>query len=80
MLSKALQKKIPNLLVHPALIILFDLNLAPTPRKIIRTLSPSRREKFLISVLMAPTQTAMVESGNSEINKIPPHNVRVEEV
>jgi hypothetical protein len=30
---KALQKKIPNLLVHPALIILFDLNLALTPRK-----------------------------------------------
>jgi hypothetical protein len=26
-----------------------------------------------------PMQTTMVESGNSEINKIPPHNVRVQE-
>jgi len=24
--------------------------------------------------------TTMVESGNSELNKIPPHNVRVEEI
>jgi hypothetical protein len=77
--SQSLAKEIPNLLVHPALIILFDLSLAPALRKIIRTLSPSRREKILISVLMAPAQTTMVESGKSEINKIPPHNVRVEE-
>jgi hypothetical protein len=46
-------KEIPNLHVHPALMILFDLILALGPIKLIRTISRPLRKKLLISILMA---------------------------
>jgi len=49
--------------------ILFNLNLALAPRKIIRNLSPSPREKLLISVLMAAsTVIAFVKLKTNHVN------------
>jgi hypothetical protein len=68
---KAFQKKIPNLLVHPVLIILFDINLALTSRRIIRTLSPSPSENLLISVLMAASTA--ITGVKLKTNHVNPH-------